>query len=65
MLYVEKPYTDPPPLFTSKKVIFRREGHFGAGQLGAVLFRRRTFGRRFIIIFSSIYEEKTTTQAIP
>ena len=30
---------------------------FGAKQLGAVLFRRRTFGRRFLIYFSS-YEEK-------
>ena len=39
-------------------------GIFGAGQLGAVPFRRRTFGRHFIIYFSS-YEEKIMKQAIP
>ena len=39
---------------------------FGAVQLGAVPFRRRTFGRRFLIYFYfSSYEEKTMKQAIP
>ena len=43
---------------------FRRR-RFGAGQLGAVPFRRRTFRRRFLIFFNfSIYEEKTMKQAI-
>ena len=42
------------------------EAHFGAGQLGAVPFRRRIFGRRFLIYFYfSSYEEKTMKQAIP
>ena len=36
---------------------FRRR-RLGAGQLGAVPFRRRTLRRRFLIYFSS-YEEKT------
>ena len=43
---------------------FRRR-RFGAGQLGAVPFRRRTFRRRFLIYFYfSSYEEKTMKQAI-
>ena len=38
---------------------------FGAGQLGAVPFRRRKFRRRFLIYFYfSSYEEKTMKQAI-
>ena len=38
---------------------------FGAGQLGAVPFRRRTFRRRFLIFFYfPSYEEKTMQQAI-
>ena len=43
---------------------FRRR-RFGAGQLGAVPFRRRTFRRRFLLFFYfSNYEEKTMKQAI-
>ena len=43
---------------------FRRR-RFGAGQLGAVPIRRRTFRCRFLILFYfSIYEEKTMKQAI-
>ena len=39
---------------------------FGAGHLGAVPFRRRTFRRSFLIYFYfSSYEEKTMKQAIP
>ena len=39
---------------------------FGNGQLGAVPFRRRTSGRRFLIIFHFLsYEEKTMRQDIP
>ena len=42
-----------------------RRRRFGAGQLGAMPFRRRTFRRRFIIYFYfSSYEEKTMKQAI-
>ena len=43
---------------------FRRR-RFGAGQLGTVPFRRRTFRRRFLFLFYfSIHEEKTMKQAI-
>ena len=39
---------------------------FSAGQLSAEPFRRRTIGRRFLILFYfSSYEEKTMKQAIP
>ena len=42
-----------------------RHRRFGAGQLGTVPFRRRTFRRRFLIFFNfSIYEEKTMKRVI-
>ena len=37
-----------------------RRCRFGAGQFGAVPFRRRKFGRRFLLLFYfSSYEEKS------
>ena len=42
-----------------------RRGRFGAGQLGAVPFRRRTFERRFLIFFFFDLWKKTMKQAIP
>ena len=65
--------------FTEFQLKFKGEGHFGAavsapptrrrrfgaGQLGAVPFRRRTIRRHFLIFFYfSNYEEKTMKQAI-